>query len=132
VTTAPQLIGQSERTARIRLQQDGVNVGPISEFRSSDYPADAVVAQNPPPSVAAPQVSLLLNRGEQVQAFVMPDVIGTDGARVAEVLRARGFRVSIVGTQQTPGVPPGTVIRQQPVGGFRVAPTDTVSLEVSP
>lgn len=132
VTTAPQLIGQSERTARIRLQQDGVNVGPVSEFRSSDYAADAIVAQNPPPSVAAPQVSLLLNRGEQAQAFVMPDVIGMDGARVAEVLRTRGFRVSIVGTQQTPGVPPGTVIRQQPVGGFRVAPTDTVSLEVSP
>ena len=77
-------------------------------------------------------MALLLNRGEQVQSFVMPDVIGMDGTKVAEVLRARGFRVSIVGTQQTPGVPPGTIIRQRPVGGFQVAPSDTVSLEVSP
>jgi serine/threonine-protein kinase len=132
VTTVPQLIGQSERTARIRLQQDGVEIGPVTEFRSADYPADAIVAQNPPPTSQAPQVSLLLNRGEQTQTFVMPDVIGMDGTKAAEVLRARGFRVSIVGTQQTPGVPPGTIIRQQPVGGFQVAPSDTVSLEVSP
>jgi serine/threonine-protein kinase len=127
VTTVPQLIGQTERTARIRLQQDGVDIGPISEFRSSDYPADAVVAQNPPPMSAGPQVSLLLNRGEAMQSFVMPDVIGMDGMKTAEV-----FRVSIVGTQQTPGVPPGTIIRQQPQGGFQVGPSVTVSLEVSP
>jgi eukaryotic-like serine/threonine-protein kinase len=132
VTTVPQLIGQSERTARIRLQQDGVEIGPMSEFRSADYPADAVVAQNPAPMSRAPRVSLLINRGELVQSFVMPDVIGMDGAKVAEILRARGFRVSIVGTQPTPGVPPGTIVRQRPVGGFQIAPTDTVSLEVSP
>jgi eukaryotic-like serine/threonine-protein kinase len=132
VTTVPQLIGQSERTARIRLQQDGVEIGPVSEFRSADYPADAIVAQNPPPTSRGPKVALLLNRGEQVQTFVMPDVIGMEGAKVSDVLRARGFRVSIVGTQQTPGVPPGTIIRQRPVGGFQVAPSDTVSLEVSP
>ncbi|HEY1303684.1 MAG TPA: PASTA domain-containing protein [Vicinamibacterales bacterium] len=132
VTTVPQLIGQSERTARIRLDQDGVQIGPVSEFRSADYPADAVVAQNPAPMSQAPQVSLLLNRGEQAQSFVMPDVIGMDGPKAAEILRARGFRVSIVGTQQTPGVPAGTIIRQQPAGGFQVGPNDTVSLEVTP
>jgi eukaryotic-like serine/threonine-protein kinase len=132
VATVPQLIGQSERTARIRLQQDGVEVGAVSEFRSADYPADAVVAQNPPPTSRAPKVSLLLNRGEQAQSFVMPDVIGMDGAKVAEVLRTRGFRVSIVGTQPAPGVPAGTIIRQQPAGGFQVGPNDTVSLDVSP
>jgi len=132
VTTVPQLLGQSERTARIRLEQDGVEIGAVSEFRSGDYPADAIVAQNPPPTSRAPKVALLLNRGEQVQTFVMPDVIGMEGAKVSDVLRARGFRVSIVGTQQTPGVPPGTIIRQQPAGGYQVAPNDTVSLEVSP
>ena len=42
------------------------------------------------------------------------------------------FRVSLVGTQQTAGVPPGTIIRQQPQGGFQVGPSVTVSLEVSP
>ena len=49
-TTVPGLVGQTERTARMRLDQDGLEVASVSEFRSPDYPADAVVAQDPPPS----------------------------------------------------------------------------------
>jgi len=130
-TTVPELIGQTERTARMRLEQDRVELGPVSEFRSPDYPADAVVSQDPPPQVKAPKVSLLLNRGEASITYVMPDVIGMDGNRVADALRARGFRVTITGSQPYPGVPPDTIVRQQPQGGFRVAASDPISLEVS-
>jgi serine/threonine-protein kinase len=130
-TTVPQLVGQTERTARIRLEQDGLEVGSVSEFRSPDYTSDAVVAQDPPPASRAPQVALLVNRGEQASTFVMPDVIGMDGERVSQALRTRGFRVAIVGSQPYPGVPPGTVVRQQPAGGFQVGPSDAISLEVS-
>lgn len=129
--TVPLLVGQTERTARIRLEQDGLAVGALSEFRSPEYPADAIVAQNPPPSSRADSVALLVNRGEQASLFVMPDLIGVNGDRAAEVLRARGFRVSIVGQQPYPGVPAGTVVRQQPQGGFQLGPSDAISLEVS-
>ena len=74
VTTVPSLIGQSERTAQMRLAQDGVQVGTRSEIRSADYPAEAVVSQNPPPNSRAPEVSLLVNRGEEATTFVMPDL----------------------------------------------------------
>jgi serine/threonine-protein kinase len=130
-TTVPELVGQTERTARLRLEQDGVEIGSLSEFRSPDYPADAVVSQDPPPEAKAPKVSLLLNRGEQAVTYVMPDVIGMDGARVADALRARNLRITITGSQPYPGVPPGTVVRQQPQGGFRVSASDSISLEVS-
>jgi len=130
-TIVPALIGQSERAAQMRLQQDGVAVSSISEFRSADYPADVVVAQNPAPTQRAPEVSMLLNRGETAATFVMPDVIGVDGVRAAEALRRQGFRVSIVGTQPYQGVPPGTVVRQGPAAGFRVGASDGISLEVS-
>ena len=131
VTTVPSLIGQSERTAQMRLAQDGVQVSTRSEIRSADYPAEAVVSQNPPPNSRAPEVSLLVNRGEEATTFVMPDLIGMDGERAAEAMRSRGFRVSIVGTQPLPGMPAGTIIRQQPDGGFKVAAADSISLEVS-
>jgi len=130
-TTVPELVGQTERSARIRLQQDGVDVDSISEFRSTNYPADAVVSQDPPPDTKAPKVSLLLNRGEESTTYVMPDVIGMDGVRVADALRGSGFRVTIVGSQPYPGVPADTVVRQMPQGGFRVAASDPISLEVS-
>jgi beta-lactam-binding protein with PASTA domain len=61
----------------------------------------------------------------------MPDVIGVDGDRAADTLRRQGFRVSIVGAQPYAGVPPGTVVRQHPAGGFRVGASDAISLEVS-
>jgi beta-lactam-binding protein with PASTA domain len=76
-------------------------------------------------------VSLLLNRGEQATTYVMPDLIGLSGERAADALRTRGFRVTIVGSQPYQGVPAGTVVRQQPAGGFQVGPSDSISLEVS-
>ena len=129
--TVPALVGQTERTARINLQQDGIEVSSVSEFRSPDYPADTVVAQDPPPDSRAPSVALLINRGEQTVSYVMPDVIGMDGERAAAALRARGLRVSIVGSQPYPDVPAGTIVRQQPAGGFQVGASDPISLEVS-
>ena len=130
-TTVPALVGHTERTALMRLGEEGLQIASVSEFRSPNYPADAVVAQDPAPSSRAPQVSLLLNRGEQATTYVMPDLIGTSGERAAEALRTRGFRVAIVGSQPYAGVPPGTVVRQQPAGGFQVAPSDLISIEVS-
>ena len=114
-----------------RSRQDGLQVSSLSEVRSPDYPADAIVAQDPPASTNAPGVALLVNRGEQAVSYVMPDVIGMEGDRVAAMLRGRGFRVAIVGSQPYPDVPAGTVVRQQPAGGFQLAPSDAISLEVS-
>jgi len=130
-TVVPALVGQSERATQVRLQQEGVDIVSISEFRSADYAADAVVSQNPPPSSQASRVSLLVNRGELAVSYVMPDAIGVDGNRVADVLRRQGLRVSIVGTQLYPGVPPGTVVRQEPASGFEVVANAAISLEVS-
>jgi beta-lactam-binding protein with PASTA domain len=129
--TVPALVGQTERMARIRLEQDGLTVRAISEFRSPEYPVDSIVAQNPPPTTRAEAVSLLVNRGEQSLSYVMPDLIGVNGERASEVLRARGFRVTIVAQQPYPGVPAGVVLRQQPAGGFQLGPFDAISLEVS-
>ncbi len=130
-TIVPALIGQTDRTARIRLEQDGIAVVSTTEVRSPDYPADAVVAQDPAPGVRAAGVSLLINRGEEATTYVMPDVIGTEADRAASALRTRGFRVSITGSQPYPGVLAGIVIRQTPAGGFRVGGGDSISLEVS-
>ena len=130
-TIVPELVGQTERTARIRLEQDGLDVPSVSEFRSAEYAADTIVAQDPPPTSRSPEVSLLINRGQAATTYVMPDVIGMDGARAADILRRRRFSVTIVGSQPYPGVPVGTVVRQQPDGGFQVAAEQPISLEVS-
>lgn len=131
VTKVPRLIGETERTAQLRLEQEGLALASFSEIRSSEYPAGTVVAQEPPPDTPASRVSLLVNRGEHSVTYVMPDLIGVNGDRAAEILRARGFRVAVVAQQPYPGVPAGVVLRQYPQGGFQLAPGEPISLEVS-
>ena len=53
------------------------------------------------------------------------------GERAADVLRTRGFRVSVVGDHPYPGVPGGIVLRQNPQAGFHIAPGEAISIEVS-
>jgi len=133
-TSVPALLGESERTAQLRAQQDGLQLASIAEIRSSDYTAGTIVAQNPAPKVAMPaggRITLLVNRGERGETYVMPDLIGVNGDRAADLLRSRGFRVSVVGDHPYPGVPAGIVLRQSPQGGFQFGGGDPVSLEVS-
>ena len=127
----PGLTGESERTAQLRLAQDGFSLTSISEIRSEDYPSDIVVAQQPPAKSGGSAVSLLVNRGERGASYVMPDLIGVNGDRAAEVFRQRGFRVAVVGSNPYPGIAAGIVLRQNPQAGFQIAPGQPISLEVS-
>jgi serine/threonine-protein kinase len=130
VANPPELEGQPVRAAENRLRQDGFAAPAIAEIRTGEYPADSVVSQQSL-DPAAGRVALLVNRGERGATYVMPDLIGVNGERAADVLRARGFRVAVVGQQPYPGVPAGVVIRQSPQGGFQIAPGEAISLEVS-
>lgn len=130
-TVVPVLAGQTERTARLRLDQEGLAIGVVSEIRSADYTPDTVVAQNPAPRANAPEVALLVNRSEAPEAYVMPDVVGTEGVRAADVFRAQGLRVTFVPVQVVSGAVPGTVLRQHPAAGAPVVPGDPITFEVS-
>jgi serine/threonine-protein kinase len=131
VAVVPALLGESERTAQLRAQQDGLQLASIAEVRSSDYSPDTIIAQTPPAKTSGARVSVLLNRRENTVSYVMPDLIGVNGDRAADFLRSHGFRVSLVGDHPYPGVPAGIVLRQSPQGGFQIGVSDPISLEVS-
>ena len=61
----------------------------------------------------------------------MPDLIGLLGGWAQTILQRLGFRVAILGDVPYPGLPPGVVVRQTPQAGFRIAQSETVSLEIS-
>jgi eukaryotic-like serine/threonine-protein kinase len=127
----PNLTSESERTAQLRVQQEGLELAGMAEIRSADYPTDAVVAQTPAPNSQGNRVSLLVNRPQRGVTYVMPDLIGVNGDRAAELLRSHGFRVAVVGDTPYPGVPAGIVLRQSPQAGFQIAPGEPISIEVS-
>jgi beta-lactam-binding protein with PASTA domain len=130
-TIVPALLGESDRSAQLRLRQDGLALAGMAEVRSAEYPSEAVIAQTPPPKSNAPEVALLVNRAERGATYVMPDLIGVNGDRAADLLRARAFRVTVVGDHPYPGVPAGIVLRQNPQAGFQITPGEPISLEVS-
>jgi serine/threonine-protein kinase len=130
-TTVPSVTGESQRAAELRLAEGGFPVKAVSEIRSRDYPADAVVAQQPPAKTPAASVAILVNRRDRGATYVMPDLIGLNGDRAAEVLRQRGFRASVVASTPYPGVAAGMVLRQNPQAGFQIEPGEAISLEVS-
>jgi eukaryotic-like serine/threonine-protein kinase len=130
-TIVPALLGQSERTGQQLLQQEGLELAATAVIRSADYPPDVIVAQTPPPKSNSPRVAVLINRGERGATYVMPDLIGVNGDRAADLLRVRAFRVAVVGDHPYPGVPAGIVLRQNPQAGFQISPGEPISLEVS-
>lgn len=131
IARAPNLLGETQRAAEIRVAQDGLVIGAVSEIRSALYASDVVVAQDPPPATQTSEVRLLVNRGEDRATYVMPDLIGLNGDRAADVMRTRGFRVSITSQSAASTIPPGVVVRQTPAGGYQVHPGDPIALEVS-
>jgi serine/threonine-protein kinase len=131
IARAPNLLGETQRSAEIRVQQEGLMIGTVSEIRSAQYPPDVIVAQDPPATTQTAEVRLLVNRGEDRATYVMPDLIGLNGERAADVMRTRGFRVSITAQSAASAIPPGVVVRQTPAGGYQVHPGDAIALEVS-
>ena len=127
----PDLTGVSERDATARLAQDHIQIGTMSEIRSGDLPADSVVAQDPAARTVSRTVGLLVNRGAEGVTYVMPDLIGAPENRATDLLRARGFRVAVVGYAAYPGLSGGVIIRQSPQAGFQIPPGEAISLEVS-
>jgi len=127
----PMLVGETERAAQMRLSQAGLALGAVSEISTQQMPSGVVVAQTPAAKAAASRVALLVNRGERGESYVMPDLIGVNGDRAADILRNHGFRVAAVGSNPYPGVAAGVVIRQSPQGGFQIGPGEPISLEVS-
>jgi beta-lactam-binding protein with PASTA domain len=127
----PSVTGESQRSAEARLAAGGFAVRAVSEIRSQDYPADAVIAQQPPPKTPAIAVAILINRRDRGATYVMPDLIGLNGDRTAEVLRQRGFRAAVVASTPYPGIAAGIVLRQNPQAGYQIEPGEPISLEVS-
>lgn len=127
----PSVIGQTERTAEIALAQNHIGIAGRAEIQTADYPAETIVAQDPPAKGRGSSVTVLVNHGAAGLTFVMPDLIGTFGGQVEQILRKNSFRVAIVAYEPYPGLPPGVVVRQTPTAGFQIGPGEAISLTVS-
>ena len=129
----PNLVGDSERAARIGLLEAGMQLGHISSTHLAGMDPDTVVEQDPPSaekSTHSPRMDLLVSLGPPEAAFVMPDLIGMFPMEAQRRLTSAGL---VLGKFLTAPAPPdrhGIVVGQSVPRGSRVVSGTIVDIQL--
>ncbi len=130
-TSVPNLVGQQEAAARTTLLRYGLKVGTVTKVRG--IKDGDVVRQSPTAGnrvLRGSSVNLTVSTRRVVAARVsVPNVVGMQEGAASAALRRVGLVVGAV-TKAT-GIREGSVIRQSPSMGARVARGSKVDLTVS-
>lgn len=133
----PDLTGQSELAAGINLRRRGLELGSIASIHLPGAPPQVVVAQSPPAGAKtfeSPSVDLILSAADNTTQYVMPNFVNKPLAQAAAAVRQAGLTLGGKWGAQSKlkPAPPltGTVVKQYPVAGQRVAAGTQVYFEV--
>ena len=145
----PDVTGDSERVAELNVRRRGLDLGSIAQVALPDAPADQVVSQSPPAKasgVSVPKISLLVSRGPEPAAYVMPNFVGQPLGSVTLALQDVGIRVGKVSVVPAappadvqpapvpvPPPPPGAasmIMTQSPSPGQKILAGNSVNFEV--
>jgi eukaryotic-like serine/threonine-protein kinase len=128
----PNLIGQSEHAADINIGRRGLAIGSVGTIHLPGAHPGTVVAQIPPPDAkdaSSPKVGLVLAAADNAQHYVMPNFVGKPVAESVSAVEKAGFTVGRVQTVDA-SAPSGTVVKQRPAAGQKVAAQATIDFEV--
>jgi beta-lactam-binding protein with PASTA domain len=128
----PGVTGQPQAVAEAAIVAAGLTVGTVTTTNSPTVPAGSVISQNPAAgTTVAPgtPVDLVVSLGPAPVA--VPGVTGHPQAVAEATIVAAGLTVGTVTTANSPTVPAGNVISQNPAAGTNVAPGSPVNLVVS-
>ena len=129
----PDLVGKSQRTARIELLEAGMQLGHVSSLYLGGVDADTVVLQDPPGNVKSthsPRVDMLVSLGAPPEAYVMPDLAGLNPMLAQERLRATGLVLGKFLTVPGPPERRGEVVGQSVARGSRVVAGTIVDIQL--
>jgi len=146
----PDVTNQSERVAELNVRRRGIDLGSVAQVNLLDVSADQVVSQSPlanAKGISVPRISLLVSRGPEPAAFVMPNFAGQPLGSVTLALQDAGVKVGKVNVavpaqptdaQFAPAVPapapsPGAasmIVSQSPAPGQKIVAGSAVNFEV--
>ena len=136
--------------AELNIRRRGLDIASMAEVETAGGPVDQVVGQNPTANAAqlvAPKINLLVSRGSDPPAYVMPSFVGQPLGSVNRTLQDAGFRlgnVSVASIVEVPAdqsteagptlpvepSPASIIVSQTPAAGQKVVAGTTVSFEV--
>jgi beta-lactam-binding protein with PASTA domain len=137
----PNLIGQSQHAASINVSRHGLEIGSVGMLHWPGAQPGTVVAQSPPANakdVASPKINLLVAAPDSAQQYLMPSFLGKSLGDVTDALEKAGFNVGEVrmlnigpfSRDAAPRPAWGTIVKQHPSPGQRVAAGTAINLDV--
>jgi beta-lactam-binding protein with PASTA domain len=136
----PNLVGQSQHAASINLSRRGLEIGNVATLHLEGKAPQTVVAQDPQANaqnVASPKIDLALSAADNQASYVMPSFVGKPLAEAVPALEraglvaGNGLGASAATKSGKPAKPlSGTVVKQVPAAGRKVAPGTSVYFEV--
>ena len=132
VIRVPDMEGESQGTAVLRLGQQNLKVGPLSYIVGPKE--RGVLAVDPPKGTvveAERPIAMLIAVAPPPPTYVMPDLIDKPLEPVRQSLELRGLKMSTVKFEAYPGIADGIIIRQYPLRGAPVSSRDAITVVVS-
>ena len=129
----PNVIGQSERVAEINISRRGLEIGAVATIRMPGAAPQTVVAQNPSPdakNALSPKIALVVASSDSSQNYVMPSFVERSAADAASAIQQAGFTLGKVELVPDISGASGTIIRQFPPAGQKIAAGGTISFVV--
>lgn len=130
-TVVPNVVGLTQSAAIQAIQNNGLKVEVTTE-ESYTVPAGTVISQDPVAGILvdpSTTVKIVVSKGPP-ETVTVPDVIGLTQSAAIAAIQALYLKVEVEFETSTT-VAAGIVIRQDPVGGVKVAPDSTVKIWVS-
>ncbi len=120
-------------SVRRAMGQKGLVLRELTELHSDSVPRGHIIAQSPPPGTKlriGDAVSLLVSRGPEEVAYLMPDLIGRDGQSVSRWLRDLGFKVEL---EPQPSSSGGgiQILAQEPPSGYPIVRGSKITLALN-
>ncbi|MBI1987211.1 MAG: PASTA domain-containing protein [Nitrospinae bacterium] len=130
----PDLKGEKLQRAQLILQQNSLSLQEVVRIHSDRYPAGVIISQTPLPRQEVPtgaRIKLLVSQGKRRDGYYLPDFTGKGMEEAKEITSGLGLNPGLIEYEESPASPPGTVIRQTPPSGSRVAPGETIHFVVA-
>ncbi|WP_406426512.1 Stk1 family PASTA domain-containing Ser/Thr kinase [Streptomyces sp. NBC_01589] len=131
-TRVPSLLGQTEKTARQRLSDSGLELKGVDRAYSDNVDRGKVISSDPKSGARIRgngSVKIVLSRGPEI--VKVPDVRGTGLAEARRALKKVGLVPGMVTKEFSEDIGQGQVIRTDPGAGAERHPDSAVALVVS-
>ncbi|MFD7945072.1 Stk1 family PASTA domain-containing Ser/Thr kinase [Streptomyces sp. NPDC059744] len=131
-TRVPSLLGQTEKAARERLSDSGLELKGVDRAYSDDVDRGKVISSDPKSGARIRgngSVKIVVSRGPEI--VKVPDVRGTGLAEARRALKKVGLVPGMVTKEFSEDIGQGEVIRTDPGAGAERHPDSAVALVVS-